>query len=407
MNILFMSLIDFDSLDERNIYTDLLREFRKRDHYICVVSPVEKRSNKETKLLQLSDSVQILKLKIGNIQKTNLIEKGISTVTLESKIVKGIHKYFKNVRFDLVLYPTPPITLLKAVKYIKKRDHAVTYLLLKDIFPQNAVDLGMLSTHGVKKFIYCYFKRKEKKLYNNSEMIGCMSPKNVSYLLEHNQELDKKKVEVCPNCIEPADYELKSGKREELRKKYGIPLDKFVFVYGGNLGKPQGIPFMIECMKKTVCYQNLFWLVIGNGTEYKRLESAVKAQCNVRLMKALPTQEYEHLVKACDCGMIFLDYRFSIPNFPSRLLSYMEAGLPVLAVTDPNSDSGDIAVAGRFGWKIKSDDSDKVAEKMDEISKMNNLDEYGENAYKYLLENYTAKKAYEIIMRHFGTRCES
>ena len=92
------------------------------------------------------------------------------------------------MKFDLVLYSTPPITLQKAVSYVKNRDGAATYLLLKDIFPQNALDLGMLKKTGVKGLFYRYFKNKEIKLYVVSDYIGCMSEANVEFLLKHNPE---------------------------------------------------------------------------------------------------------------------------------------------------------------------------------------------------------------------------
>lgn len=174
MNILFLTLLDFNSLDERNIYTDLLREFYKNGHSVYAISPVEKRMHQETKLLK-TDKATILKLKIGNTQKSNIIEKGISTVRIEPQFIAGIKKFFPNVKFDLVIYSTPPITFCNAIEFVKKRDGAKTYLLLKDIFPQNAVDIGMLTTHGVKGIVYKIFRNKEKKLYNISDYIGCMT----------------------------------------------------------------------------------------------------------------------------------------------------------------------------------------------------------------------------------------
>ena len=57
-------------------------------------------------------------------------------------------------------------------------------------------------------------------------------------------------------------------------------------------------------------------------------------------MRSLPKADYETIVASCDVGMIFLDHRFTIPNFPSRMLSYMKAKIPILAVTDPNTDVG-------------------------------------------------------------------
>ena len=173
MKILFLTLLDFDSLEKSNIYTDLLREFVANKHEVYVVSPVERRKKEKTHIIR-DDSVTILKLKIGNMQKTNVIEKGFSTLFVERQFIAGIKRFYADVQFDLVLYSTPPVTLGKAVAYVKKRDGAKTYLLLKDIFPQNAVDMGMLSKNGLKGIIYKYFRKKEKWLYGISDYIGCM-----------------------------------------------------------------------------------------------------------------------------------------------------------------------------------------------------------------------------------------
>lgn len=188
MNVLFLTLLDFSTIDEKGIYTDLMREFVKYGHDLYIISPTEKRKNEPTRLID-NGEVKILKLQIGNTQKTNRIEKGISILTLESKFKSGIKKYFNNVKFDLVLYSTPPITLQKAVEFVKLRDQAQTYLLLKDIFPQNAVDLGMLKTSGVKSLIYKSFRDKEDRLYKISDYIGCMSNANVEFLLKHNPSI--------------------------------------------------------------------------------------------------------------------------------------------------------------------------------------------------------------------------
>ena len=161
MNILFLTLLDFNFINERNIYTDLLREFIKHDHTIYAITPVERRKQQETRLLS-DGKATILKLRIGNTQKTNIIEKGISTLNIEPQFIRGIKKYFADVKFDLILYTTPPITFCRAIEYVKKRDNAKTYLMLKDIFPQNAVDIGMLTKKGWKGILYRYFRNKEK-----------------------------------------------------------------------------------------------------------------------------------------------------------------------------------------------------------------------------------------------------
>lgn len=401
MKILFLSLIDFSDIDEPGIYTDLLREFDRHGHEIYVVSPRERRVGGKTCLIK-KGNVIILKLRIGNIQKTNIIEKGISTLLLEHVFIDGIKKYFNNIRFDLILYPTPPITIYKVVQYVKKRDRANSYLLLKDIFPQNAVDLGMLSTGGIKAPLYLYFRAQEKKLYAVSDRIGCMSPANVDYLIRNNPTVDKSKVEVCPNSVDVVDKRLNTEKRLEMRKRYGLPQDKVIFVYGGNLGRPQGIDFLICCLEKAQKNHKAYFLIVGDGTEYKKLEKYIgtKQPKNVKLMKSLPKDEYDSMIAACDVGMVFLDHRFTIPNFPSRLLSYLQSGLPVLACTDPNTDVGRIIVEGGFGWWCESDDDEKF-EYYANFTCAYDLVELGERGYQYLLEHYDVRVAYKMIIHNF------
>lgn len=402
MNILFLTLLDFKTIEEHNIYTDLLMEFAKHGHKIYVISPVERRKKERTRLTN-TENANILKLKIGNVQKTNLVEKGISTILIEQQFIKGIKKYYADVQFDLILYSTPPITFCNAIQFVKRRDGSKTYLLLKDIFPQNSVDIGILSKKGIKGLLYRWFRKKEKKLYSISDYIGCMSQANVEYVLKHNPEINPANVEVCPNSIQVIDKSVDEKKREEIRKKYEIPLDKKVFVYGGNLGKPQGIDFMIDCLKSQRENEKVFFLVVGDGTEYHKIETFISSYhpVNVRLMKRLPKEDYDVLVAACDIGMIFLDCRFTIPNFPSRLLSYMQAKIPVLAVTDSNTDIGKVILDGDFGWWCTSDKIDSfnliISQILDEKNKDRRMSEF-----LFLQKYYSVTTVYASMIKILG-----
>ena len=398
MNILFLTIGRMESIESHSIYADLLRCFRNHGHEVYTISPYEKRIGKETELIN-ENHAHLLHVKTGNVTKSsNLIEKGFAQLSLERIYIKAIKDYFSDVKFDLVLYSTPPITFSRAIDFVKKRDGAKSYLLLKDIFPQNAVDLGMMTTSGPKSIIYKFFRRKEKKLYAVSDRIGCMSPANVKYVLDHNSEVDSAKVEICPNAIEVIDKSVDEASRFAIRKKYGIPVDKTVFVYGGNLGKPQGIPFLIECLREQH-NKDAFFLVVGDGTEYGKLESFISEiePSNVKLMKRLPKEDYDTLVAACDVGLIFLDYRFTIPNYPSRLLSYMQARLPVLVCSDSNTDIGKMIEASNCGWWCESNYSSIFTEKVKTIMSQD-LSSFGNNAYQYLQKEFSVEEVYKKIV---------
>lgn len=399
MNVLFLTLVEFESFNEHNIYTDLLRQFIGKGHTVCAISPSEKREGRATHMIREGGS-SILRLQIGNIQKTNIIEKGISTILVEPTFKKAIRKYFADIRFDLVLYSTPPITLVGAIEYIKKRDGAKTYLLLKDIFPQNAVDIGMLSTTGPKRLLYRHFRNQEKKLYRISDRIGCMSRANAEYVKRNNPKINPDIVEVCPNSIEPVDKSVDRKTMETIRKKYDIPADKIVFLYGGNLGKPQGIPFLIESIRACKDIKDIFFLVIGSGTEYGLLEEYVNTagQQNLKLVNRLPKDDYDHMVGACDVGLIFLDHRFTIPNFPSRLLSYLQAKIPVLACTDPNTDIGKVITEGGFGWWCESNDPERFRAKVMEALGADRK-AMGINGFGVLNSEFNSETSYRIIIK--------
>ena len=400
MNILFLTVTRIEDINSRGIYTDLLRHFVKEGHKVYVASPTERRFGQDTRLIEKDDHT-ILQIKTLNIQKTNFIEKGVGTILLEYQFEKAINRYFKQIRFDLILYSTPPITLTRIIEKIKTRDRAKTYLLLKDIFPQNAVDIGMMSPKGI---LYRLFRKKEQKLYQLSDYIGCMSPANVQFLLEHNPEINSEHIEVCPNSVELATNHAVVDK-DKIRKKFDIPIDSVVFIYGGNLGKPQGLDFLLRILDSNRDKKDRYFMVVGSGTEYEKISQWFEDNKpeNAQLLSALPKMDYDELVESCDVGLIFLDPRFTIPNYPSRLLSYLEYKMPVLMATDVNTDIGLIAEENGYGLWCENGDLEGFNSMVNELaSDSAKRRQMGENCYKFLEENYTVEKGYEIIMRHFG-----
>ena len=389
-----------NSVEGRGIYTDLMRKFRDEGHRVYIVSPTERRDGCKTSVIE-EKRVNILSVRTLNVQKTNVFEKGIGQVSIEFLYKRAIKKYFKGVSFDLILYSTPPITFPKVIEYAKRANpSAKTYLLLKDIFPQNAVDMGMLSKTGVKGILYKFFRTKEKKLYALTDYIGCMSPANVRYVLEHNPEISADRVEIAPNSLELV--ETHTTVDHSVLAKYNIPTEKPIFIYGGNLGVPQGIPFLVECLETNADREDCHFVVVGSGTYYQKLADWYQARNPkaVTVMKGLPKDDYDRLVQACQVGLIFLDYRFTIPNFPSRLLSYLEYRMPVISCTDPNCDTGTIAEENGFGLYAPSND---VAAFTLAVDKMlaSDIPSMGEKGYQFLKDNYLIENTYNQIMKHF------
>lgn len=410
MNIIFLTMSRITGISARGIYIDLMRKFRDEGHQVYIVSPRERSLDLKPGLVNV-DGVHILGVKTLNLQKTNVIEKGVGQVLVETLYKRAIKHTLSDVKFDLILYSTPPITFPNIIKYLRKcNPSAKSYLLLKDIFPQNAVDMGMMSKSGLKGILYKYFRKKEKKLYALSDYIGCMSPANVEYVLKHNPEIKPDRVEVAPNSIElkeekideEASLELKAkNERMYIRSKYNLPTDRPICIYGGNLGKPQGIPFLIQCLDANSDRKDCHFVVVGSGTERSKLVSWYETANpqSVTLLNKLPKEDYDMLARSCDVGLIFLDHRFTIPNYPSRLLPYLENKMPILVATDPNCDTGKIAEENGYGYWCESDSSVAFTAILNKMIR-SDRQAMGMKGYEFLCKNYLISNTYETIIKH-------
>lgn len=366
--ILFVS-INYNE-EQKNLYTDLVDALVVRGHFVTVITSNSNKSfQKEYRQIGFKENIT---------KNKNLIKKGISTITVSSKFRKVIKKNISNSEtFDLILYATPPITFNSVIKFCKKRFNSKTYLMLKDIFPQNAVDLKMFSK---KNPIYWYFRYKEKNLYKLSDHIGCMSNGNIKYLLEHNSNIPNKKVGIFYNSIKIRQYDEINIKRKET-----------IFIFGGNLGKPQNIPGLLDIVNKLSDYKFAKFIVIGSGSEDKEIKKFIEDNepDNLILYEHLPRDKYEEKLLEADVGLISLDPRFTIPNIPSKLQSYMNLKKPILALTDTNTDLKDIITNAKCGWWYDATNIDEIILGIKQICRDKELQKIkGKNGFEYLKQNY-------------------
>lgn len=399
-NILFVSLYDFNNINCRAIYPDLIRKLIAEGHNVTIISPVEKRNKTDNVPRTINgDGYRICKPVIGNIQKTAYIEKGVSTLTLPYQLKKYYKRYLESESYDLIIYTTPPPTLSTLISYIKKKKKTITYLLLKDIWPQGLVDDHAIEKKGITALIYYFYRWHEIKLYKLSDFIGCMSKANVEYILKHNSYLNPRTVSVNPNSIEPCDHSIiTEALKKEVKTKFNVPCDRKILFYGGNLGIDQAVSHLIACIKQCGRELPYHFVICGSGTHYSLLEDFVKSEHpeNLTLLQWLDKSSYDTLLSASDAGLIFLNYELTTPNFPSRLLTYMEFGKPVLACTDTTSDIGQVIMDGDFGEWCTSDDPRKFVTAAKKLLE-SNIGERGENARQYLLSNYTVNNSYAAI----------
>lgn len=392
--LLFFSLFKIESIDDQGIYPDLLGQFSLNNFDIYILSPSE-RGDKITKRIIKKDNVTIIQVKSLKTQKTNKVEKLLSSLSLEFLFLRSYRKELINIEFDVVLFPTPTIFVNNFLNKIKLSKDGFKYLLLKDIFPQNAVDLNFMKSNS---FVTRFFEKIENKLYNNVDYIGCMSPENKRFLI-NNRSVNKNKVEVNPNSLDLSRYPILE--KDTFRKSKNILKDDLIFVYGGNLGKPQGIEKIMKLAKYLETQNSIYFIICGKGTESNNLNNFIKKENlkKTKLYSNLTKLEYLQIVKESNMGFVFLHKSFSIPNYPSRILDYMNYKLPVFSWTDNVSDVGDVFINNNAGFSFKyEDDFSEIKSVINNLIPQE-LRMMGENSYKVLVNNFQSKKSYELIAK--------
>lgn len=396
MDILYISTSFPRPEESSTIYTDLAEELINENHQVTVVVAEEKKKSSITKICN-ERNMDVLRVVTGNIYDVNILEKGITILAMQHQLKASIKKHLKDKKFDLVLFESPPVTTASVVEWAMDYFKCPSYLMLKDIFPQNAVDIGIMSKRNPA---YVFFKYKEKKLYKSASIIGTMSPANQKYVIDHNKFIDPMKVTLFPNTKKVNTCVGYTARDNKFRGKYGIPENSVLAVYGGNMGKPQGIDFLCEILDSNKKNENIFFLLVGRGTEREKIKKYIeKMQIkNALLLNSLPRQKYEEMINEADIGLVFLDSRFTIPNYPSRVLSYFEKKIPVLAAIDENTDFGEMLIDSQSGdYAISNDlpDFNTKLQKLIENPDMRNS--MGKSGFEYLNNHLNVKKSVKLL----------
>lgn len=379
------------------IYTDLAEALHEAGHEI-IVAVSEQARNLTTTQMSKERGFDVLRIVTGNYYDVGLIEKGITTLRIPGLMKKGIMEYLGDREFDIVLFESPPVTNAALVSWAKKRFNCKAYLMLKDIFPQNAADLGIMKPTGL---LFKYFKHKEIALYKTADIIGCMSPANRDFVLQHNSWLEPKKLELFSNTKRIIDDFVPDGL--SMREKYGVPKDACVFLFGGNMGKPQYIDLLCTAVREYKDDGSIFFLFIGRGTDCFKLEETIKEHHvrNALVIENLPRDEYERITRECDVGLIVLDPRFTIPNYPSRILSYMEYAKPILAATDKVTDLKDLIREAKCGEWVWSGDTKAFISMIRKMASSVDLIAQGQNGRSYIEKHFSVERSVSILEKHF------
>jgi glycosyltransferase involved in cell wall biosynthesis len=300
---------------------DLAVEIVRRGHEAVVAAPDDALDVPARESVE--DGVTVVRVRTGRIKGASLWRRGWNEMRLPAVMWKAGRAFFQARRCDLVAFYSPTIFFGPLVRRLKRLWGCPTYLILRDIFPQWAVDAGALR----KGLAYLYFKRMERLQYDVADRVGVQSPANLEYF--KGQDLPLEVLYNWTSTVPPAPA------KEDYRKLWGLE-NRTVFFYGGNIGVAQDVDNLVRLAAALEAEPSVSILLVGEGSEVERLRALGRPNLQVR--DAVSQEEYAGMVGQFDVGLISLDRRLRTQNVPGKLLSYLVSGLPVLASVNPGND---------------------------------------------------------------------
>lgn len=311
---------------------DLAQEFRLHGHEVIVITPDAELDRSWA--IEMLDGVQVLRLASLRTRDTGYVRRTVGEMLLSLVMLYGILRSpFRLDKWDGIVWWSPSIFLGPLVAAIKRSSNCRSYLILRDIFPEWAMDLGILRRGVISGF----FKLVAQYQYSVADAIGVQSPSNLSYLAHWPKP--GRRLEVLQNWLA-----LAPNAGSSISVAATSLAGRTIFVYIGSMGVAQGMDILIDLAVCLRTRRDIGFLFVGRGSDVPRLRTkAIEHELdNVLFHDEVDSSEMPGLLEQCSIGLVALDPRHRSHNTPGKFLTYMQAGLPVLARTNAGTDLADL-----------------------------------------------------------------
>jgi O26-antigen biosynthesis N-acetyl-L-fucosamine transferase len=373
---------------------DLAAELSRRGHELVVLTPSDTIAGRAER--KIEEGITVVRVKTGRIKGAGKWQRGLREARLSSDLWRGAQSYLRENPCELILFYSPTIFFGSLVQRLKKLWLCPAYMILRDIFPDWAVDAQVLRSGLVER----YFRRVAAQQYRAADVIAVQSPANRAHFTNRFPN-ERFRIEVLYNWSPDAEPGLP---RTQYRKVLGLE-GKTVFLYGGNIGVAQDIDNLLRLAARFEKRPDVHFILVGEGSEVPRLRRLVGygSLANVHLIAGLPQDEYLSAVSEFDAGLISLDARLTSHNVPGKLLSYLFWGIPVLASVNPGNDLFDLLADGNAGLCLKNGDDDALYRAALRIADDPAVREaMGRNARQLLEDQFSVANAVDSIFQHLN-----
>ena len=371
---------------------DLATELHNQGHRAIVVAPDECLT--QPCQVTTESELTILRVRTGKIKGAGKIRRAWNEVRLSSVIWRSAKTFFRDNPCGLVVFYSPSIFFGDLVNRLKRLWKCKTYMILRDMFPQWAIDAGVLREGLISK----YFRHKERFQYEVADIIGVQSSANLQYF-EQKSIRHRAQLEVLFNWT---TLDEKNVVQDDFRKKFGLE-NKLVFFYGGNIGVAQHMDNIIQLAENLRSFSDVHFLLVGEGSEVDRLQADIRRRSlsNISMRPAVGQNEYLALLSQVDVGLISLDRDLTTHNLPGKMLGYMYYSMPILASINAGNDLQNIVEEAHAGMVCIAGEHEELCDLATRFIQDAELRQnMGRNARLLLEKTFSVEQAAKQILSH-------
>ena len=336
---------------------DLSREFAKQGYSLTVLLPAS--DGVERWSVANIDGAQVLRLQAPNTKDVGYVRRTLAELLMPFAMLKNLRRSpLAAMNWDGVIWYSPSIFHGPLVAALKKKCSCKCYLIIRDIFPEWAVDMGLMTT-GI---VYRFFRAVAQYQYSIADYIGVQTPGNIEYFRRWKQP--GRELQVLPNWLGEA-----ASVACSIRLNETSLTGRKILVYAGNMGVAQGMDTILQLAGSLVGNQHIGFLFVGRGSEVSRLKKMAAALQleNVLFYDEIDPDEIPELYAQCAAGIVALDQRHKSHNIPGKFLTYMQCGLPVIANVNAGNDLAEIVRQERVGRVCESDSVEALSKMVVEL----------------------------------------
>lgn len=301
--------------------------------------------------VELQGNITLIRARCPETKNINHLRRVIAEFLLPFFLYRALKKSAVKARkWHGIIWYSPTIFLGPLVAKLKRLHGCRSYLILRDLFPDWALDTGVMR----KGLGYRILKQVESYQYRQADIIGVQTPANIPHLAPWDD--GTRRIEVLPNWLAPATVEPCSLDVSKTKLS-----GRRIFVYAGNMGVAQDMKPIIDMAASLREFKDWGFLFVGRGSETEAIRQRIEQDGldNVLLCDEIQPQEIPALFTQCHIGIVALDPRHTTHNIPGKFVAYMRSGLPVLARVNHGNDL--LALVNKGGVGLALDDSSPQA----------------------------------------------